>query len=162
MNMADKKPKKDASQVLVGERERTLASAIRRRASAVYPLERAFEEAGCSCIPYRRQLRELETQYHAERNRLTYALDNSDLAKELGELRKTIAAIDLREHSSLHVAARQAYPFLPVWMLDQVRQGNPDVLSLSDQDIASSYADAWYGGWRPKSLYKARRLGVNG
>jgi hypothetical protein len=162
MNMADKKPKKDASHVLLGERERTLASAVRRRASSIYILERAFEEAGCSCSPHRLQLKELETQYQAERDRLTSELDSSDLAKEIADLRKAIADIDRREHSSLNAVARQAYPFLPVWMLDQVREGNPEVLGLSDQDITSSYADAWYGGWRPKSLYKARRSGADG
>jgi len=154
--VADKKPKKDASHVLVGERERTLASAVRRRASSVYFIERAFEETGCSCGPHRRQLKELETQYHAEADRIMCELDNSELGREIEELRKTIAVIDHSEHSSLDAAARQAHPFLPVWMLDQVRQGNADVLGLSDQDIASSYAEAWYGGWRPKSLYKAR------
>ena len=161
-NMADKKPKLDASHVLLRERERTLASAVRRRASSIHILERAFEEAGCSCSPFRRQLKELETLYYAEHDRLMYELDNSDLARKRGELRKTIAEIDLREHSSLDVAARQAYPFLPVWMLDQVREGNPDVLGLSDQDIASSYTMAWYGGWRPKSLHKTRNSGVVG
>jgi hypothetical protein len=160
--MTDKKPKKQASHVLATERERTLATAVRRRASSVHFLERAFEEAGCSCSPYRGQLEELEILYHAERDRLMYELDNSDLAREMGELRKTIADIDHREHFSLDVAARQAHPFLPVWMLDQLREGNPDVLGLSDKDIASSYTVAWYGGWRPKSLYKARRPGVKG
>lgn len=160
--MTDKKPKKDASQVLLGERERTLASAVRRRASAIYSLDRAFEAAGCSCSPYRRQLRDLETQYHAEQDRLMDELDNSDLAREMNELKKTIADIDGREHSSLDASARQAHPFLPLWMLDLVREGNPDVLGLSDQDIASSYAEAWHGGWRPKSLYKVRKSGADG
>jgi hypothetical protein len=162
MNVVDKKPKKDASHVLLGERERTLASAVRRRASSIYFLVPAFQEAGCSCSPHRRRFKELETQYHAERDRLISELDSSDLAKEMGDLRKTIADIDRREHSSLDTVARQAHPFLPVWMLDQVREGNPDVLGLSDQDITSSYAEAWFGGWRPKSLYKARRSGADG
>jgi hypothetical protein len=162
MSMTDKKPKKDASHVLTGERERTLASSIRRRASSVHFFERAFEEAGCSCSPYRRQLKELETQHKAESDRLRYELDNSELAREMGELRKTIADIDQREHHYLDATAREAYPFLPVWMLDQVREGNPDVLGLNDQDIASSYAEAWYGGWRPKSLYTAKRSGADG
>jgi hypothetical protein len=162
MNMADKKPKKDASQVLVGARERTLASAVRRRASSIYTLERAFEDTGCSCSPYRRRLRELETQYHAESDRLMCELRNSQLAGEMDDLRKTIADIDRGEHPSLAAAARQAHPFLAVWMLDQVREGNPDVIGLTDQDITSSYAEAWYGGWRPKSLYTARSSGADG
>ena len=91
-----------------------------------------------------------------------HGLNNSELGKEVGELRKTIADIDRKEHSSLDAAARQACPFLAVWLMDQVRDGNPDVLGHSDQDIASSYAEAWYGGWRPKSLYKAKRPRVVG
>ena len=160
--MSGGKTRKDASHVLVGERERTLASAVRRRASAIHILERAFEEVGCSCSPHRRQLQELETQYHTERDRLMNELDNSELAKEMGELRKTLSDIDHIEHHSLDATAWKAYPFLPVWMLDQVREGNPDVLGLSDRDISRSYAEAWYGGWRPKSLYKAKRPGVDG
>jgi len=160
--MTEKKTKRDAAHVLVGEREKTLASAVRRRASSIHFLERAFEEAGCSCSPYRRQLRELETQYNAERIRLIYELDSSKLASEMADLRKTIAEIDRGEHPSLDAAARQAHPFLAVWMLDQVREGNPDVIGLSDQDITSSYAEAWYGGWRPQSLYTPRRSGADG
>ena len=140
--MADKKPKKDASHVLAAERERTLASAVRRRASSIHFLERAFESTGCSCSPYRRQLEELEIQYHAEQGRLMDELNKSDLAKKVRELKKTIADIDRTEHSSLDAAARQAYPYLPVWMLDQVREGSPGVLGLSDRDITSSHADA--------------------
>ena len=155
--MAGNKPKKDASHVLVGEREQTLATAVRRRASSVYFIERAFEETGCSCSPYRRQLEELETQYHAEQDRLMDELDRSDTAQEMRELRKTISGIDAKEHFSLDASARQAHPFLPLWMLDQVREGNPDILGLGDQDIARSYAEAWYGGWRPRSLYKASK-----
>lgn len=162
MTMTAKKPKKDASHVLAGERERTLASAIRRRASSIYLLERAFEEAGCSCSPYRKQLDELETQYRAESDRLMDGMNSSKLGKEIRILRKTIADIDHKEHSSLDAAARQACPFLAVWLMDQVRDGNPDVLGLSDRDIANSYAEAWYGGWLPNSLYKAKRPGVAG
>ena len=156
--MADNKPKKDASHVLVGERERTLASAIRRRVSSIHFLERAFEEAGCSCAPYRSHLKELETQYQIERERLLQELDSSELAQEMGDLRISISNIDLREHSSLDRDARQAHPFLAVWMLDQVREGNSEILGLSDREIAGSYAEAWYGGWRPKSLFRAKKL----
>ena len=69
-------------------------------------------------------------------------LSKSDLAQKMRELKRTIADIDRTEHSSLDAAARQAYPYLPVWMLDQVREGSPGVLGLSDRDITSSYADA--------------------
>lgn len=155
--MPDEKPKKDASHVLVGERERTLASAIRRRASSIHFLDRAFEDAGCSCTPHRSLLKELEAHYNTERDRLMRELEGSDLAKEIGDLRKTISSIDLREHPSLDRDARQAHPFLAVWMVDQVREGYPEILGLTDQEIASSYAEAWYGGWRPKSLYKTKK-----
>lgn len=155
--MAEKKNTRDASHVLVGERERTLASAIRRRASSIHFLDRAFEEAGCSCTSHRSHLNELETQYRTEKDRLMQRLDSSRLAKEVGDLRKTISEIDLRKHPSLDRDARQAQPFLPVWMMDQVREGNQEILGLNDAEVASSYAEAWYGGWRPKSLYKANK-----
>ena len=162
MGLTDKKPKKDASHVLVGEREKTLASAVKRRASSIYSLDRAFEIAGCSCAPYRRQLEELEVQYQVERERLMQELDDSELAGGIKNLKATIADIDLREHSSLDAVARQAHPFFPVWMMDQVREGNADILGLSDRDIASSYAEEWYGGWRPRSLYKATKTEAPG
>ena len=156
--MAERKIKRDASHVLVGERERTLASAIRRRASSVQFLERAYEEAGCSCTPHRSHLRELEMQYQLEKGRLIQELDNSNLAIEIGELKKAIFEIDLREHPLLDRDARLAYPFLALWMLDQVREGHPDIVALNNQEIAFSYAGAWYSGWRPRSLYVARKI----
>lgn len=156
--MAERKNKRDASHVLVGERERTLASAIRRRAASIQFLDRAFEEVGCSCTPHRSQLSELEIQYKAEKERLIQELDSSKLAVEIGELKKTIFEIDLRDHPLLDRDARQAYPFLALWMLDQVREGNPDIVALDNEEIAYSYAGAWYGGWRPKSLYGVRTL----
>ena len=154
--VAEKKLKKDASHVLLGERERTLASAIRRRVSSIHFLDRAFEEAGCSCTPYRDHLKELETQYQIERERLLQELDDSKLAQDMSDLRISIANIDLREHSSLDRDARQAHPFLAVWVLDQVREGKSEILGLSDREIGGCYAEAWYGGWRPKSLYRAK------
>ena len=69
-------------------------------------------------------------------------LNKSDLAQKMRELKKTIADIDRTEHSSLDAAAWQAYSYLPVWALDQVREGSPGVLGLSDGDITSSHADA--------------------
>jgi len=156
--MTEKKPKNDASHVLLAERERTLASAIRRRSRYINFLDRAFQEAGCSCSPYRSQLDELETRYRSEKDRLIQELDNSDLANEISGLKMTISEIDLREHLSLDKDARHAYPFLAVWMLDQVRVGNSEILGLSDTEIAGSYANAWYVGWRPKSLYGREKL----
>ena len=81
MNVVDKKPKKGASHVLGQERERTLATAVKRRASSIYFLERAFEETGCSCSPHRRRLREVEAQFDAERDQLMRATAASRLPK---------------------------------------------------------------------------------
>ena len=155
--MAERNKKRDASHVLLGERERTLASAIRRRASSIHFLDRAFEEAGCSCTPYRSQLNDLETRYQSEKEQLMQQLESSSLANEMSDLKKTISEIDLREHLSLDMDARQAFPFLALWMLDQVREGTPEIVGLNNQEIADSYAEAWYGGWRPKSLYNTKK-----
>lgn len=143
--------------VLASERERTLASAIRRRASAIYVVQRAFEEAGCSCAPDREQLEGLEARYNSERQRLLESLDKSELGRRIDELREKVKEIDRREHPSLDAEAMHAAPYLAVWLIDQVREGNATMLGSSDHDIASSYAEAWMGGWRPRSLQKPRR-----
>jgi hypothetical protein len=137
--------------VLARARERSLAMGVRRRASAIYSVERAFEEVGCSCTPYRDRLKELESEYKAERQRLLDSLEESDLAREMYALRQQVGEIDRQEHPALDARGREARPFLPVWMLDQVREGDGDILGLGDYEISKAYAQAWLGGWRPNS-----------
>ncbi len=150
--------RKGAKDVLSSERERTLAMAVRRRASSVYNIERAFEEIGCSCNPYRDRLKQLEDEYNAERQRLLDSLEHSELARELKNLRQKIAELDRKEHPYLDAQGRQAYYFLGVWMLDKVREGSGDILGLSDQEISRGYAQAWIGGWRPRALSGQKQL----
>lgn len=151
--------------ILAGERERTLAMAVRKLAGSLYngTVERAFEHVGCSCNPYRERLQALEGQYNAERQRLEAGyrgaladLDGSDLGKEITELKSTVRAIDYAEHPTLDAQGRQAYYFLSVWMMDQIRQGDTELLGTNGDHIAELYAQAWFGGWRPKSLRTTR------
>ena len=143
------------TRVLETERERLLAAAVRQRAKSVYFLERAFEEVGCSCGVFRQQLRKLEEQYRAESERRKLELESSQLARQISEVRNKIFEIDRAEHRALDTVATQAYAFLGVWLLDQVRNGNIDVLDLGDNDLGHCYAEDWYAGWRPKSLQNA-------
>ena len=138
--------------VLETARERLLASAIRQRAKSVHFLERCFEEVGCTCGPLRQELRELQEQYRAETERQKLELENSELGRRINEVREKIFEIDRIEHRILDRVAKQAYAFLGVWLLDQVRVGNTTILDLGDNDLGRSYAEAWYAGWRPKSL----------
>jgi hypothetical protein len=143
--------------VLAGERDRTLAMAVRKRASSIYSVGRAFEEVGCSCSPYRDRLRELDAEYKTEQQRLLESLEKSELARELYDLRQKVAEIDRQEHPSLDIRGREAYPFLAVWLLDQVREGDGDIVGLSDYEISKAYAQAWIGGWRPRARSRQRR-----
>ena len=140
------------SRVLETERERLLAAAVRQRAKSVHFLERSFEEVGCTCSAFRQELRELDEQYRAESERQKLELENSELARRIREVRKEIFEIDRVEHRTLDAVAKQAYAFLGVWLLDQVRAGNTNVLELGDNDLGHRYAEAWFAGWRPKSL----------
>ncbi len=140
------------SKVLETERERLLAAAVKQRAKSVNFLDRAFEEVGCTCSPLRQELRELQEQYRAETERQKLELENSDLAKRISEVREKIFDIDRVEHQTLHIVSKQAYAFLGVWLLDQVRDSNIAVLDLGDDDLGRRYAEAWFAGWRPKSL----------
>ena len=150
--MTQRNQRLDPGKILDAEREKALASAVRRRAKNVYFLERAFEEVGCSCGVLRQQLRELEAQQRAEHDRIELELTNSALSREISDVRQKIYDIDRAEHHTLDRTARQAYSFLSVWLLDQVRAGNTDLLDLGDDDLGRKYAEAWYGGWRPKRL----------
>ena len=138
--------------VLETARERLLASAVRQRAKNVHFLERCFEEVGCTCGPLRQELRELQEQYRAETERQKLELENSELARHINEVREKIFEIDRVEHRVLDNVAKQAYMFLGVWLLDQVRVGNTAILDLGDNDLGRCYSEAWYAGWRPKSL----------
>ena len=142
----------NSSKVLETARERLLASAVRQRAKNVHFLERCFEEVGCTCGPLRQELRELQEQYRAETERQKLELENSELARRISEVREKIFEIDRVEHRTLDAIAKQAYGFLGVWLIDQVRTGNTTVLDLGDNDLGRRYAEAWYAGWRPKSL----------
>lgn len=152
--------------VLAGERERTLAMGVRKLATSVYSgtIQRAFQEVGCSCNPYRGQIKELEQQYNAERQRMQAeyqralaSLESTELAREIRELKDKVREIDHAEHPILDAQGSQAYHFLPVWLMDRVRQGDGDVLGLTQELVAQLYAEEWMGGWRPRSLKKARR-----
>lgn len=156
-------PSKD---VLSSERERALAAGVRRLARDTYQLkvEKAFEEVGCTCHPYRERLNELEPLYESERIRVEEdyrgrlkTLQDSDLGKQIRELREQIKEIDFREHPSLDAQGRHAYTFLPVWLLDQVRDGNYNVLELGEDGIARAYAEGWMEGWRPRALRRSRQ-----
>lgn len=154
--MAAKNPSRDHTQILSAERERTLASAVRQLAKGIPSMERAFEEVGCTCGPFRQHLRDLEEQHRAESERLKLELEGSELSGQIRDMRKKIFDIDRKEHHMLDAMARQASAFFPVWLLDQVRAGNTGVLDFSNDDLARQYAQVWYAGWRPQSLYKAR------
>ena len=152
--------------VLSSERERALAAGVRRLARDVYHFKvgKAFEEVGCTCHPYRDRLKELVPLYEAERKRVDEdyqrglrELDDSDLGKEILSLKEQVRQIDLREHPTLDAQGRQAYSFLPVWLLDQVRDGNYSVLELGEDGIARAYAQGWMEGWRPRLVRKERR-----
>ena len=142
----------NSSKVLETARERLLASALKQRVKNVHSLERCFEEVGCTCGPLRQELRELQEQHRVETERQKLELENSELARRIGEVREKIFEIDRVEHRALDAIAKQACAFLGVWLLDQVRAGNTNVLDLGDNDLGRRYAEAWYAGWRPKSL----------
>jgi len=148
--------KLEPGEILYRERERTLASGVRKLVSQIYSLERAFEEVRCSCSPYREQLKELQGRYDAERKRLMDELDSSELGRQLSETRKTIYELDHKEHPQLDAIARRARPFMAVWIMDQLRDENPDILDLNEGAIAKAYAQAWVTGWRPRSLGRGR------
>ena len=114
-------------------------------------VDRAFEELGCSCVPYRHRLEELETKYDTEVQRFRLNLANSGLAREIKDLRKEIAEIDRQEHPALDATAREAARFLSVWLEDQVKDGNQEILGLGNRELALLYARAWNTGWRPQS-----------
>lgn len=143
--------------MLSAERGRTLAMAVRRRASSIYSLDRGFEEVGCTCSPYRDRLKELEVSYARERQRLLESLEDSALATELYDLRRTVAEMDREQHPGLNVQARQAHYFVGVWLMDQVREGDGEVLGLDDQAISKAYAEAWLDGWRPRAEPKRKQ-----
>lgn len=152
--------------MLNSEREKALAMGVRRLARDVYhfKVEKPFEEVGCTCSPYRARLKEMEPPYGAERQRLEdeyrralKALDDSNLGTEIRELKEQITQIDRREHPSLDAQGRHACTFLPVWLLDQVRDGNYRVLDLGEDGIAKAYAEGWMEGWRPRALRRSRQ-----
>ena len=150
--MTQRRLRANQPNVLETARERLLASAVRQRAKSVHFLERCFQEVGCTCGPLRQELQELQEQYRAETERQKLELENSELARRINGVREKIFEIDRAEHRALDNVARQAYAFLGVWLLDQVRVGNTAMLDLGDNDLGRCYAEAWYAGWRPKSL----------
>jgi hypothetical protein len=125
-------------------------------AIGLWNVERSFEEAGCSCNPYRERMKVWEEQYKAEEQRLMEALYSSDLTKGMKELKTMIAEIDRAEHGPLDAEAWGAYQFLPVWLMDEIREEKLNILELRDKDVANGYATAWYHGWRPGSLRSAQ------
>ena len=79
-------------------------------------IERAFEETGCSCLPLRENLRDLESKFDAECRRLSLELAETEQFAGIGILKEKIAETDQSEHPNLDAIAREATPFMSQWL----------------------------------------------
>lgn len=114
-------------------------------------IEEAFENIACSCYSLRSKIQELEGQFIKERRRLTLELAQTEKYADLSLLREKISEIDRNEHPQLNILAREATPFISVW-LQELKGRSPDVRACHiSRDLANSFAEAWLGGWRPPS-----------
>jgi hypothetical protein len=110
-----------------------------------WQLVRAFEEKGCSCHPLRKEHEQLVD----ECRHLEEELQNSETFKRRDALFEEIRKIDKAEHPDLNNQAQVASPFFRLWLFERLSSEDPLDMS-SPQKLAASYAEAWFGGWRPK------------
>ena len=111
----------------------------------------AFEEAGCSCQPLRERLGELEAGLDAASRKMRLELAQTVQFAEIAELRDKIVEIDRKEHPHLDKVAGEAIPFFDAWLQEKVEAGIVEPPEFIDQSIAVSFANAWFGGWRPST-----------
>ncbi len=112
-------------------------------------IEKAFENVGCNCYSLRGKLQELEDQFVKERLRLTIELAQAEKYAELSLLREKISEIDRNEHPQLNAIAKEATPFIGVW-LQELEGETPNSRACHiSRDIANTFARAWLEGWRP-------------
>ena len=121
-----------------------------------FQITKAFEEMGCSCHPLRKEqeqlideCRRLQQQVDDECNRLKEELRSSETFKRRDAVSQEIQTIDRKEHPSLDTQARAASPFFRVWLYERLNSEDAPDLS-SPENLATNYAEAWLGGWRPK------------
>lgn len=127
--------------------QRLLREAVTRCGRDVdHLVNRAFEELGCSCHPLRKEWQQLVN----ECNRLEGELHHSELFKRRDAVYQEIQGIDRKEHPSLDGQARVASPFFRLWLFERLNSEDAPDLS-SPEKLATGYAEAWLGGWRPKA-----------
>ena len=126
-----------------------LRDSIRRLLSGQhldFAFNRVFQKAGCSCTPLRGELAVLEK----ECTRLEDELYHSEPFVRRGALRKEILEIDQREHGPLDRQSSLAFPFMRVWLFEQMTDTGEGFELTTPEAAAQAYAEAWLGGWRPK------------
>ena len=107
-------------------------------------LEQAFQERLCSCHPLRAKEQALEVQI-AEARRHHIA----PLEEQLCKMRTERYRIDGKEHPAIGKVVEEARPWLRLWLLEHLLDGETDAIEGGLQQVSARYVDAWVSGWRP-------------
>ncbi len=138
-----------ASDVSAKMRRQELVRVIRNIArQSAWQVETAFERLGCSCLPQRQELEELEEEREKKLVAAKKEVDET-FDTRIEELRRGIAQIDWIEHPKLDALGRRASHFFALWMMERIALGELGFLD-EDSDVRTArFAEAWLDGWRP-------------